>query len=96
MSATTSELIWLAQLLKDFGVSIHAPTLLFCDNQAAIHIGTNPPFHEHTKHIEIDYHFIRDQVTAGFLKLMPIRTNHQLVDIFTKPLASSLLFSLLS
>lgn len=90
------ELIWLTQLLKDFRIAVHTLALLFCDNQAAIHIATNPIFHERTKYIDIDYHFVLEQVTVGLLKLMPVRTHHQLADIFTKPLPSSLLFLILS
>jgi len=66
MLATTSELVRLKQLLQEFGVSLVAPLLLFCDNQATVHIASNPTFHERTKHIEIDCHFIRDKVTKGF------------------------------
>lgn len=96
MAATTSEILWLNQLLKDFSIPISSPNLLFCDNQAAVHIATNPAFHERTKHIEIDCHFIRDHVNIGTIKLMSVRTHHQLADIFTKPLPTSRFFSLLS
>ena len=96
MAATTCELVWLRQLLMDFGVTISSPALLLCDNQAAVHIASNPIFHERTKHIEIDCHFVRDKVTDGFVKLMPIRSQHQLADVFTKPLPSTSLFPLLS
>ena len=97
LTSTTNELTWIRQLLKDFQVDVSSPALLFCDNQATIHIASNPIFHERTKHIEIDYHFVRDKITKGFIKLMLIRCQHHLVDyMFTKPLPSSLLFPLLS
>ena len=53
---TTSELLWLRWLLKDLGVSTSSITILYCDNQSAIHIAHNDVFHERTKHIEIDCH----------------------------------------
>ena len=96
MAAVVSELVWLHQLLQDFKISLISPALLYCANQAAVHIATNPVFHERTKHIEIDRHFVRDKVTKGFVRLLSIRSSHQLADIFTKALPSSSLSSLLS
>ena len=86
MEGTTSELVWLRRLLIDFELTIANPILLFCDNQATIHIASNPTFHERTKHIEIDCHFVNEKVAKGFLKLMPKCSHHQLADLFTKPL----------
>ncbi|PON99369.1 hypothetical protein TorRG33x02_049120 [Trema orientale] len=96
LAATTSEILCLQNLLHDFQLVVSSPALLFCDNQAAIYIASNPTFHERTKHIELDCHFVRDKVSQGSVKLLPIRSQHQLADIFTKPLSSSLLFPLLS
>jgi hypothetical protein len=62
MAATTSELIWLRSLLTDLSVPHSQPMLLHCDNQSALHIAANPVFHERTKHIEIDCHFIREHL----------------------------------
>ncbi|XP_068661006.1 uncharacterized protein [Aristolochia californica] len=95
LSSTASEIIWLQQLLQDFQVKVASPALLYCDNQVAIHIAYNPTFHERTKHIEIDCHFVREFVTSEVLKLLPIRFQSQLADMFTKPLPSTQLFSLL-
>ena len=67
---TTSELLWLRWLLKDLGVSISSTTPLYCDNQSAIHIAHNDVFHEWTKHIEIDFHFICYHLIRGALKLI--------------------------
>ena len=81
---TTSELFWLRWLLKDLGVSTSSATPLYCDNQSAIQIAQNDVFHEQTKHIEIDCHFIRYHLVHGALKLISVSSKDQLADIFTK------------
>lgn len=96
LAITTSEIIWLQQLLQDFGIKSSTPALLFCDNQDAIHLASNPMFHERKKHIEIDCHFVLDKVAIGSVKLLTIRSQHQIVDVFTKPLPASMLLSLLT
>ena len=61
MIATTCELTWLRQLLLQLKIGdIHETKLIF-DNQDALHIASNPIFHERTKHIEIDCHFVREK-----------------------------------
>nr|CAD1826176.1 unnamed protein product [Ananas comosus var. bracteatus] len=62
MASTACELVWLKALLKDMGFNHDGPIQMKCDNQAAIHISTNPVFHERTKHIEVDCHFVREKV----------------------------------
>ncbi|RVW73373.1 Retrovirus-related Pol polyprotein from transposon TNT 1-94 [Vitis vinifera] len=86
LADTTSELLWLRWLLKDLGVSTSSATPLYCDNQSAIHIAHNDVFHERTKHIEIDCHFIRYHLLHGALKLFSVFSKDQLADIFTKSL----------
>lgn len=86
MATTCCELKWLRQLLRDLWLDHTAPMLLYCDNLSAIYIASNPVFHERTKHIEIDCHFIRDAIQEGQIITSHIRTNHQPADIFTKAL----------
>ena len=64
----TSELIWLKGLLQELRCPVNHANL-HCDNIGAIYLTSNPVFHAHTKHIELDYHFVREQVTSGFLRV---------------------------
>jgi len=57
MSTTASELEWLTHFMDDFHIPVHYPTIHF-DNKAAQHIAENPVFHDKTKHIHIDCHYI--------------------------------------
>jgi len=86
MAMTTSELLWIQSFLASLGVFITRPMHLACDNQVALHIAKNPVFHERTKHIELDCHFVREKLEAGLLQFSYIRSQHQPVDMFTKAL----------
>ena len=86
MANATSEVTWILALLKDFGISHNRPAYLYCDNTAAIHISENPVYHERTKHVEIDCHFIREKIQQGSLKLIHVSSHNNLADIFTKAL----------
>ena len=86
MALATCELIWLKHLLKELSFGKDEQMKLICDNQATLHISSNPVFHERTKHIEVDCHFIREKIASGCISTSFVNSNDQLADIFTKSL----------
>jgi len=68
MASIAYELVWLKQLLRELQFGDVTQMTLVCDNQATLHISSNIVFHERTKHIEIDCHFIREKIISGDMK----------------------------
>ena len=83
MALATCELIWLKHLLQELRFGKDEQMKLICDNQVALDISSNPVFHEMTKHIEVDYHFIREKIASGCRTTSFVNSNYQLADIFT-------------
>jgi transposase InsO family protein len=81
------EVIWLRQLLSEFGLVISGPSALHIDNQAAISVSKNPEHHGRMKHLDIRFYWLRDQVEAGLISPEFIPTLEQPADTFTKSLA---------
>ena len=90
MTSTCCELSWLRSLLTDLRVLHPKPALLSCDNTTTLHIAANPVFHERTKHIEMDCHFIRDKIQDGSIVTKHVASTNQLADVFTKPLGKEI------
>ncbi|WOH00570.1 hypothetical protein DCAR_0519936 [Daucus carota subsp. sativus] len=88
MADTCCEIVWLVNLLQSLQFPSPVPVPLFCDNKSALYIASNPVYHERTKHIEIDCHFIRDKLSQGLISTGHIRTDSQPADMFTKALSS--------
>ncbi|KAK2418425.1 putative mitochondrial protein [Trifolium repens] len=88
MAHATCELLWLKHLLEELHFCEIGPMELVCDNQSALHLSSNPVFHERTKHIEVDCHFLREKILTGIIKTSFVNSRDQLADIFTKSLRS--------
>ena len=84
------EVMWVQKLLDELGIPHPRAACLWCDNIGAKYLSANPVFHAHTKHIEIDYHFVREQVAAKLLDIRFISTADQVADGFTKALPEKL------
>lgn len=82
----TKEIVWLRQLLHDVNISVDEASKLFVDNQSAIRLIHNPEFHKRTKHIDIRFHFIREQLHNKVIDVQYKCSEEQLADILTKPL----------
>ena len=73
--------------MEDLHEKQEQPIQLICDNQSAIQMTKNPMFRKKTKHIDIQYHFVRDLVQKGVVEIIYCRTGEQVADIFTKALS---------
>lgn len=67
LASTVAELTWLLGLFKELGVTLQLPVAMHCASKAAIQIAVNPVFHDRTKHIDINCHFIREKVLQGLV-----------------------------
>ena len=85
MTQSVCEIMWLHQLLMEVGIKTVVPTKLWCDNQAALHIASNLVFHERTKYIEIDCHFVREKIQLGLISTRYVKMENSWV-IFSQRL----------
>jgi hypothetical protein len=86
LSECVKDVLWVSRLLVDFGIPcIKVP--IYEDNAGCIKLAKNPVFHKRTKHINIRYHFVRDQVADGTVELVWLPTADMVADALTKPLS---------
>jgi histone deacetylase 1/2 len=86
LANATAEVMWVQKLLTELRIPYQKVARLWCDNLGATYLSANPVFHARTKHIEIDYHFVRERVAQKLLDVRFIASGDQLVDGFTKAL----------
>ena len=78
------ELLWIKNLLQDLGIDYEKPMSLHCDNKAAIEIAHNLVQHDRTKHVEVDGHFIKENLDRKVIQFLFVRSEDQLADVLTK------------
>ncbi|GKB97018.1 retrovirus-related pol polyprotein from transposon TNT 1-94 [Tanacetum coccineum] len=83
VAQASKEAVWLKMLLEELGHKQEKITL-FCDNQSALYLARNPAFHSKTKHIRVQYHFIREKVEEGTVDMQKIHTDDNVADYLTK------------
>ncbi|KAF5460254.1 hypothetical protein F2P56_020137 [Juglans regia] len=84
LAVTTAEVAWIVQLLRDLCLQLPFPPKILCDNKSAIFMAINPVTRPRSKHIAIDYHFVRELIANGSLKVAFVPSHLQLADSLTK------------
>ena len=87
LASVAAELSWTLQLLQELQITLPSPPKLLCDNNSAIFIASNPVTKSRSKHIDIDYHFVRELVAKRVINLSFVPSHLQLADVFTKAVA---------
>ncbi|GKA93583.1 hypothetical protein Tco_0815569, partial [Tanacetum coccineum] len=85
LSGYCAQILWMRSYLTDYGFTFNKIPLYY-DNKSAIALCYNNVQHSRAKHIDVRYHFIKEQVENGILEVYFVRTEYQLANIFTKPL----------
>ncbi|CAN4092639.1 unnamed protein product [Withania somnifera] len=86
MALAVAEVTWIIVLFKELGIKIKQSVDIHCDSKTAILIAANQIFHERTKHLNIDCHFVREKLTQGMIKTHHVPTKDQLADLLIKSL----------
>jgi hypothetical protein len=86
LANATAEVFWIQSLLVELGAEQKQIPCLWCDNLGATYLSANPVFHACAKHIEIDFHFVRERVAKRLLQVQLIPSQEQIADGFTKAL----------
>ncbi|CAK9819179.1 Copia protein [Anthophora quadrimaculata] len=82
------EALWLKSLASSINLDISKPIIIYEDNNGCISIANNPSNHKKSKHIDIKYHFSREQIEKNVIKLKYVSTESQVADVLTKPLSA--------
>nr|GEY66799.1 retrotransposon protein, putative, unclassified [Tanacetum cinerariifolium] len=90
LSGCCAQILWMRSQLSDYGLAFNKIPM-YCDNKSAIALCCNNVQHSRSKHIDIRYHFIKEQVENGVIELYFVNTEYQLADLFTKALGRDII-----
>lgn len=79
--------LWIRSSLTELGVTLTSTPILWCDNQSATALASNPKFHSRTKHIELDVHFLQEKVATQSFQVRYVPSSDNVADIMTKALS---------
>nr|GFC74793.1 Gag-Pol polyprotein [Tanacetum cinerariifolium] len=85
LSGCCAQVLWMRSQLSDYGLAFNKIPM-YCDNKSAIALCCNNVQHSRSKHIDIRYHFIKEQVENEMIELYFVNTEYQLADLFTRAL----------
>ena len=88
MTKGVCEFLWLRRLLTEIGFAPSSKMNLFCDNKVAIDISHNPIQHDLTKHVEVDRHFIKQNLEEKVIWFPFVKSEDQLADVLMKAVSS--------
>src|SRR5579859_2938583 len=86
LTQAAKEFIWIQCLIKEIGISIVNTNVIYANNQGSITLAKNPEYHAHTKHIDIQHHFVWECIENGNIILQYVPTNEMAADAMTKGL----------
>lgn len=86
LSLAVTEACWLRKLLLDFKLEVNEPIQINEDNRAAICLANSPENNKRLKHLDIKFYFIKEKIDEGIVKIVYVKTEDQIADLFTKPL----------
>ena len=91
LAEAVKEVLWLVTLFKELEIPVTLPIIVHEDNTSCINLTNHPTTHQRTKHIDIRYHFIREQVQKEVIKVVQVQSTNNIADIFTKAVPKPLL-----
>ncbi|KAE8721332.1 hypothetical protein F3Y22_tig00016212pilonHSYRG00019 [Hibiscus syriacus] len=84
-----ADVVWVRALLTELGVYKKEESVIWCDNTSDVAMTANPTYHAHTKHVDLDIHFVREKVTTKQMQVNYVLVAHQVVNGLTKPLSQN-------